>query len=213
MTSDRIDSVTLLGSIALIAAVELSTAALSNSFRLSPLFVIGINRLLEIVLLSGIVICLQRDVQSIGLSRATLLPGLKRGLIWSAVFGLLSGFGFTLLYFLDIRPLDLIGTRIPRQPQNIILLFMVGGLIAPVAEEIFFRGILFGFLRRWGAFAAIAISTVVFVFLHPIQGFSLTQLVGGLVFATAYEIEGNLVVPIVIHILGNSAIFSVSLIF
>jgi hypothetical protein len=37
-----------------------------------------------------------------------------------------------------------------------------------------------------------------------------TQVVGGILFAAAYEIEKNLVVPITIHCLGNLAIFALS---
>ncbi|MBW2341949.1 MAG: CPBP family intramembrane metalloprotease [Deltaproteobacteria bacterium] len=38
-------------------------------------------------------------------------------------------------------------------------------------------------------------------------GIPLPQVVGGIVFAVAYEIEGSLMVPITIHVLGNLAIF------
>ena len=213
MVTTRIHLATLLLSVAAIAAVELTAAALPNTAGLPLLAVTGINRILEIALLTAVVTWANRGLASIGISAATLLPGFRRGIVWSAGFGAAAGVGFLILYLFSIRPLDLIGIKLPEQPQNIILLFIIGGVIAPVAEEIFFRGILFGYLRRWGAFAAVAVSTFVFVALHPAQGISITQLVGGVVFAVAYEIEGNLMVPIVIHVLGNSAIFAISLIF
>jgi len=51
------------------------------------------------------------------------------------------------------------------------------------------------------------------VLAHPIfPGIPLPQVVVGIVFAVAYEIEGSLMVPITIHILGNLAIFTLSLI-
>jgi hypothetical protein len=37
------------------------------------------------------------------------------------------------------------------------------------------------------------------------------QAVGGIVFAIAYKVEGNLMVPITIHVLSNTAIFALSL--
>jgi hypothetical protein len=40
-----------------------------------------------------------------------------------------------------------------------------------------------------------------------------TQAIGGIVFAAAYEVEGKLMVPISIHVLGNIAIFSLSILF
>ena len=203
----------MLAAVAVIATVELSMAAVRSAYPVPPLVATGINRLLEIVLLLGMVIRLNRSLETIGFSAPKWRQGLKRGLLWSAGFGLIAGIGFSVLYFFKVQPLALIGTRLPGQPRKLLLLFVVGGLIAPVAEEIFFRGILYGFLRRWGAFVAVAVSTTVFVTLHPTQGFSLTQLVGGIVFAIAYEIEDNLLVPISIHVMGNSAIFAVSLIF
>ena len=60
--------------------------------------------------------------------------------------------------------------------------------------------------------SALVLSTLIFVLLHPtISGFPLPQVVGGLVFAVAYEVEGNLLVPITIHALGNMAIFALAL--
>jgi membrane protease YdiL (CAAX protease family) len=77
-----------------------------------------------------------------------------------------------------------------------------------VTEELFFRGILYGYFRRWGIFPALFLSTLFFVLLHPVKALAVTQTVGGVLFAAAYEIEGNLLVPITIHVLGNLAIFS-----
>jgi hypothetical protein len=37
-------------------------------------------------------------------------------------------------------------------------------------------------------------------------------MVGGIIFALAYEIERSLMVPVTIHVLGNMAIFTLSLI-
>ena len=57
-----------------------------------------------------------------------------------------------------------------------------------------------------------ALSTLAFVLAHPAgSGIPLPQITGGILFALAYEKEGNLTVPITIHILGNMAIFSLSL--
>ena len=89
---------------------------------------------------------------------------------------------------------------------------MVGGIISPVAEEIFFRGMLYGYFRRWGIWAALLLSTVVFVMAHAIfHRVPLPQIVGGILFALAYEKEKNLMVPMTIHVLGNLAIFAIAL--
>ena len=142
-----------------------------------------------------------------------IFPGLKRGVVWSAGFGLLVLLGGVLLYVMGINPLSLIYTPLPADSGHILLVFIVGGIIAPIMEEIFFRGVLYRFLRRWGALTAILLSTLAFVLAHPVfPDVPITQIVGGLLFALAYEIEKNLVAPITIHSLGNMAIFGLSLI-
>jgi hypothetical protein len=56
----------------------------------------------------------------------------------------------------------------------------------------------------------IFISTALFAAFH-LQTVPVTQIVGGLVFAVAYHTSNSLVTPIVIHMLGNLAIFGLSL--
>lgn len=116
-----------------------------------------------------------------------------------------------ILMAMGINALDFLqGTRPSSWPQMVLFL-IVGGILAPITEEIFFRGIVYGFLRRWGAAIAVVSSTLIFVIAHPTgSSIPVTQLVGGIVFAAAYEIEQNLVVPITIHCLGNLAIFSLT---
>ncbi|MBU0768386.1 MAG: CPBP family intramembrane metalloprotease, partial [Proteobacteria bacterium] len=66
-----------------------------------------------------------------------------------------------------------------------------------------------GYLRRWGPIAAILGSTLLFVTVHPdLRNIPIPQIVGGLLFAFSYEVEKNLMVPIVIHMSGNLALFS-----
>ena len=91
------------------------------------------------------------------------------------------------------------------------MFFILGGFFAPLAEEIFFRGILYGFFRKWGISTAIIVSTLLFVLPHT-SGHTLpiTQIIGGILFAVSYEVEKNLLVPITIHSLGNLAIFTIA---
>jgi CAAX protease family protein len=150
----------------------------------------------------------ETGLAAIGLARRQLLPGFIRGLIWSAGFGIIAGVLFLALYLWGINPFKLFHTRLPATSSRLLLFFLVGGIIGPLAEEIFFRGILYGYLRRWGVIAAITLSTLVFVAAHP--GASYIQATGGILFAVSYEIEGKLMAPITIHCLGNMILFSLS---
>jgi membrane protease YdiL (CAAX protease family) len=174
---------------------------------------LGIIRCLESFLLVFIVLWIERDPGTIGLSRSKLPAGFTKGLIWSVCFGIVAGVFFLILLGFGINATELMYRSRSSFHPHLFVFFLVGGVIGPVAEEIFFRGIIFGFFRQWGAVFAVVFSTLVFVFTHPVGGnLPLTQLVGGIVFAVAYEKEKNLMVPITIHCLGNLAIFSLPII-
>jgi|GEM_PF-6239564 len=120
MVTARINITTLLAAVTVIATIELSMAAVRSAYPLPPLVATGINRLLEIVLLLGMVIRLNRSLEAIGLCSPKWRQGLKRGLLWSAGFGLIAGIGFSVLYIFKVQPLALIGTRFPGQPRKLL---------------------------------------------------------------------------------------------
>lgn len=212
MDANKIKIKTLCISIAAITFVEVARVAVSRGY-FSTMVTLGVARALETGLIIWIVIFWGKGLSSIGLAPSTMSYGLKKGLIWSAGFGVVTFFGFTVLFLVDVDPLTLIHTPLPGKGNEIVLFFLIGGLVAPIAEEVFFRGILYGFLRRWGVLLAVILTTVIFVLAHPVfPGIPVTQMVGGIIFALAYEMEGNLMVPITIHVLGNMAIFILSVI-
>ena len=213
MEAGTIKIKTLIISLGAVIAVEVVARVGIRPGAYNPMIVSGAVRLLQAGLIIIIVLIREKGLSSIGLSLTKTLPGLKRGLTWSAGFGLITLLGFALIFAIGLNPLTLIHTHLPAKPGDILLFFIVGGLIGPVAEEVFFRGILYGFCRRWGAPAAIILSTLAFVLAHPIfPAIPITQMVGGILFAVAYEVEKNLMVPITIHALGNMAIFTLSLV-
>ena len=211
MEANKITLKTLAISIAAVFAVEtVFRLAISGQagFHLPAL---GITRCLQALCLLFIARRFEKNPAAIGLSRATMLAGLARGSIWSLWFGIAAGVLFAVLFAAGINPLQLVRTPLPSAPWQVFIFFLVGGVIGPVWEEIFFRGIIFGFFRRWGVYAAILISTALFVLPHyDGHHLPLTQMVGGIVFAIAYEKEKNLMVPVTIHCLGNLAIFSLT---
>ena len=177
------------------------------------MIVLGVIRVLETGIIVSCVLLWGKGLPSIGLARAKIAPGIRRGLVWSAGFALVAGFASAVLYMAGIDFLTLLKVRLPGRLSEIFIFFLIGGLIGPIAEEMFFRGMFYGFLRRWGVVVAIVVSTGLFVLAHPIsQGFPIPQAVGGIVFALAYEIEGSIMTPMVIHVLGNLALYTLSLI-
>ena len=90
-------------------------------------------------------------------------------------------------------------------------------VIGPVVEEVFYRGILFGFLQGRGksilrSIAAILLSSMLFAFSHTSMiDFSMTDLLAnipvlmlGLTVTTLYWRTDNIFCPIIVHIVINT---------
>lgn len=208
METEKIDITILLLSLAAVSLVEFVARTLVSCDIAFPMVITGAARFIEISLILIIVITWGRGPASLGLSRETIVPGLMKGFLWSVAFGMAAAAIFGILFWAGVNSFEIIHTRLPEEKSGVILFFLIGGAIAPVAEEVFFRGVIYGFFRRWGVIIALVTSTIIFVLAHAIfSRIPVTQTVGGILFALAYEIEGNLMVPITIHILGNLAIF------
>ena len=201
----------LLVSIAVIVLIELVSGFVIARTSRNPLWILGATRLLEIGVIIVIFSIWADGMSSIGLGYSKVVPGFKTGLVWSAAFGLITFFAFGALFLLNIDPMRLIHVRLPSKIDEVLLFFLVGGLVGPIAEEVFFRGVIYGFFRRWGVLIAVVLSSALFVLAH-LPGIPVTQLIGAVIFALAYEKAGSLTAPITIHVLGNSAIFALSLI-
>lgn len=120
--------------------------------------------------------------------------------------------------------LELLGQEIPavqqhlrdaaRNPQTAPILAFSALVVAPIAEELFFRGFVFPALaKRVGLWAGIVLSAVIFGFVHLNQAENLlggvlllARLVPlGMLFAWLYHWRGTLVVPIIVHAVFNAA--------
>jgi hypothetical protein len=215
MDTKKINPVLFVSILGLSFAVEL----LTRQLPLSPLMKTGAARCMEIVLILTVLKQFNNGLAAIGLSSDRILPGIKKGLIWSAGFGSMACLLGAVLFISGINPFQLLHINLPGSKSGIILFYIIGGLIAPVAEEIFFRGVIYGYIKgmlftkinKWSIPAALIVSTYLFVIAHQTgAGIPLPQLVGGVVFCVSYELEKSLMTPIMIHSLGNMALFSIA---
>lgn len=212
MEAKKVELKILIISLAAIISIELVMKAVIPKNQYLPIVILGAARLFETSLMIMIFFVWGKGMSSVGLAPSKMIHGLKKGLIWSVCFGIITSLVFAVLYTVGQNPLTLIETRLPSNHSEIILFFLIGGFIAPITEEIFFRGILYGFFRRWGVLVALILSTLLFMLVHPIGSrIPLPQVVGGIVFAVSYEMTRSLLTPITIHILGNTAIFTLSM--
>lgn len=140
----------------------------------------------------------------------------RRTLIWQSVT--------TLLLTLPVLALTSAGWNallravgLPDAPQDLIAVFgavnspfvliamlLVATVLAPINEELLFRGVVFRFCRqRFGRAIALTVSGVLFGLLHGNWAGFVPLAVLGVALALAYEHSGDIRVPIVAHGLFN----------
>jgi membrane protease YdiL (CAAX protease family) len=125
---------------------------------------------------------------------AALLPAMMLAVLVMALFGLTTGeHPVAGMVFTDTDPLQLgaIGVAVT--------------LLAPLGEELIFRGFLYRALRmRLGVLPALAVTSLAFSMLHPSLG---PYFVLSAAFCLAYEWTGSLWTSIILHGLWNGLSF------
>jgi len=116
---------------------------------------------------------------------------------------------FTVLWLKDVWP-DL-------QPQETVKAFQESGgfmfrflvivaavVIAPLAEEVLFRGFVYGVLKRYtdAPFAALS-SSLMFAVIHMHVGSLAPLWILAVLFCIAYEVTGCLLAPMLLHMIFN----------
>lgn len=152
------------------------------------------------------------DIGIIGLDRSEIKNGIVKGLAWSACFGAAASAIIPILWMAGLNVFDFFRIDYVRSYNEILWFYAAAGIAGPVAEEIFFRGIVFGYFRKYGFIPAVIVSTFFFVSAHTSAGIPLPQIAGGLVFACLYEKTGSLVTSMIVHISGNAAMFTLGFI-
>ena len=78
------------------------------------------------------------------------------------------------------------------------------GLITPIAEELLFRGVIFGCIKRYMKLsAAMLVSSIFFALYHGNSVQALYAVVLGYLMAYAYEYFGDFRIAVAVHILAN----------
>jgi membrane protease YdiL (CAAX protease family) len=154
--------------------------------------------------------------QLLGFKSFSLLRSLIIAVLW--ITGLRFGTAVYILvleaFGLSFRNPQLI--QIPRifgsDFSGFLLAVLIASVVAPVVEELFFRGFIYPvFRRKWGVRVGILANGLLFSFVHfnlwlflPIAGI-------GIVLAYEYERTASLGPPIILHALNN--LFSVVLLY
>ncbi|MFQ5946879.1 MAG: lysostaphin resistance A-like protein [Anaerolineae bacterium] len=118
---------------------------------------------------------------------------------------LVAAFLFNALWALVLLRFGLEGQPDIRQvlgggPQGFVLALVAAGIVAPVSEETFFRGLIQGSLRtQYGAAVAILVSAALFALFHLIPATFLPVLVLGIGLSLLYHISGSIWPGIILH--------------
>ncbi len=96
-------------------------------------------------------------------------------------------------------------------PELIPLMLLTVAVLPAVCEELAFRGVVTGMLKKYGDRLSIIISAVIFGLLHQSPVNIIFAFLSGLIFGYIRSCTDSLIPPIVIHFLNNA--FGVSVIF
>lgn len=123
------------------------------------------------------------------------------------VTGILTCIGSNII--ITISQLDLYFSSYEQVSQqlyagNFIIQLAVIGFIAPIAEELIFRGLIYNRAKAYfGHIYAVILSSLIFAFYHGNAVQFIYALVIGLMMAYIYEKFGSLKAPIIFHICCN----------
>jgi len=165
------------------------------------------------ILLAGAALAVALPFTRASLASLGLVPPTRRWFLLGGLVGLVS----VVADFAVIESYQGVFGELPADPdpeytrqveqfaarQPILSLLSVC-LAAPVAEEVVFRGMLYAYLRRWGIFMALAVSSLLFGLSHGLDLVFLPMaVIFGVAMALLYEGSQSLWPPILAHMLHN----------
>jgi membrane protease YdiL (CAAX protease family) len=140
------------------------------------------------------------------LSTKELWPGVATAVTGQVIVAVYTG----LVQLVGLDSL-LPGTNVPEklfeEPLVLPLVGVATVLVAPLVEETFFRGFVFGGLRRYGFFWAALISGLLFSAAHLSLGGLIPLALVGMLFAWSYSRTGSLWTSIYAHLIFNLVSF------
>ena len=150
-------------------------------------------------------------VEALGLNRFSF------GRVWIVAGMVLLAYVMTFLYvkLADatgiswLEPNSTVPTAITRNDLTLSIAAVVTVIGAPISEELFFRGLVFSGLLRWGFWPAAGISGLMFSMVHFDPGSVVPFFIIAVTMAWLYWRRGSLWDAIVFHFIFNALSFSV----
>ncbi|MCC7363581.1 MAG: CPBP family intramembrane metalloprotease [Dehalococcoidia bacterium] len=132
--------------------------------------------------------------------------------LWKPGLVTIAAYVIVILYSVTADALDLgilepeqsVPGTIMRDDWGMAIFAVLAIVFAPLSEEIFFRGLVFGGFARWGFAIAGPLSAVIFAASHVDPGTLIPFTIVGLMFAWLYRSSGSLWDSIAAHAMFNS---------
>jgi hypothetical protein len=148
----------------------------------------------------------------LGLDRSRLVYHLGLGLLVGVGVLVLSAVIQATLQAVGVRQTQLVDLQCVREfpLPGFLAVVLAGGVLAPIAEELYFRGFVFRtYLQTRGPLVAYGATSLLFAVLHLNLPALLPILILSLIFCYAYRRTGSIVPSVVGHALNNSAAFCI----
>ncbi len=226
-TRDAGDVFELAGEVAIYADERLEAAAVGDDLPAAPSLqasqpalalalttALGMN-----VLLVGVVAWMTRHRVVELLRRVGLLEPFRTRDLWRPLVAVAGCYVVVVAYasIVDalgigvLQPESTLPYEVLRNPLTIVLAGIAVVVAAPVGEEVFYRGLIFGGLQRWGFWPAALISAAVFSGTHLDSGSLIPFFIIGVTLAWLFWRRGNLWESVAFHMLFNAFSFSLLL--
>ncbi|MDF2977473.1 MAG: hypothetical protein K0S40_2201 [Actinomycetospora sp.] len=156
-----------------------------------------------------------RSAAAVGLRR-TSWRWIGLGVV-AGIVGLVTSVGVVAAYVAisgdtsDLRP-DL-SAGASGSGVQVALFLVLGAVLVPFAEELFFRGLLFGALRRHGFLVAALVSSVLFGLAHGLSVALVGAALFGALTAVLYERSRSIWPAVAAHVTNNAIALTAAVVF
>lgn len=134
------------------------------------------------------------------------------GFIIYLLFAALLTSIFSLFPWFDAEQAQDVGFNNILGTSDLIITFITLVVVAPIAEELIFRGLLYGKLRKkltkgWGVALAIIITSVIFGLMHGQWNVGVNVFAMSVVMCLQRELTGTIYSGIILHMIKNAIAF------
>jgi membrane protease YdiL (CAAX protease family) len=175
-------------------------------------WLLDVSNGISVALILAAVLGFYREkLASLGFTSTKVPKALLYGVLGFVVAFAVSGVvGYPIQQRFGADPTQEALSQATEAPGLFPLVIVSGVIIAPVAEEIVFRGYFYkAFRDRFKPSHAIVLSAALFAVLHLELLATVQLFVIGIALAYVYEKTGNLMAPITLHVLNNAVAFLV----